>query len=176
MSFLSNYKRLPNRLYRQYNQHIIRVIVGLIMTIILYMVWRNIGHHDDDSASHSDIRPEEVAIVILGGGLLSDGTVPPHTMLRIERAINLFNEKYQKKATIITLSGGTPHKPNPLDKNGFPVWEASAAAKRLIELGTPSDKVFEENFSLDTVGNVSFMNSIQIDISLHYYHHVRHTF
>jgi uncharacterized SAM-binding protein YcdF (DUF218 family) len=157
MSIFNNYKRLPTRLYRQYNQHLIRLLVGIVIALILYTLVNQLAHNHPHFTNHnsSDIRPENVAIIILGGGLLTDGSVPPHTMLRIERAIQLFQDTYQKKATIITLSGGTPHKPNPLDQYGFPVWEASAAAKKLIELGVPSEHVFEENFSLDTVGNVS---------------------
>lgn len=153
----NNYKRLPTRLYRQYHQHAIRILVAVILALVLYTLVEQLVHHEDRHVQGNlkDIRPEDVAIIILGGGLLADGSLPPHTMLRVERAVQLFRDTYHQRATIITLSGGTPHKPNPLDKYGFPVWEASAAAKKLIELGVSSEKVYEENFSLDTVGNVS---------------------
>lgn len=96
------------------------------------------------------------AIVVLGGGLTSDGKVPLHTELRIQRAITLYKDLKEKEhAKIITLSGGTTHKPNPRDEEGFVIWEASAAAKKIIELGVDEEDVYEENFSLDTIGNVS---------------------
>ena len=98
--------------------------------------------------------PEMQVVAILGGGLNPDGNVPPHTQLRLDKAFALYRE-LQDGVLFITLSGGTPHKPNPLDAQGFPVWEATAAARKLIEMGVPHAQVFEENFSLDTVGNVS---------------------
>jgi DUF218 domain len=101
--------------------------------------------------SNSDLK---TLIIVLGGGVSPDLGVPKHTQLRIDRAIEHY-KRLKGHATIITLSGGTPHKPNPLDKNGFPVWEATAAARRLIEMGVPSSSVVEEAFSLDTLGNVS---------------------
>jgi hypothetical protein len=81
---------------------------------------------------------------------------------------------------IITLSGGTPHKPNPVgnlaeipvnlcnsadkettfaDAAGFTVFEATAAARWLYDNSrkyhiNPAD-IMEELFSLDTIGNVS---------------------
>mmetsp|Transcript_3604 Transcript_3604/g.5617 ORF Transcript_3604/g.5617 Transcript_3604/m.5617 type:complete len:202 (+) Transcript_3604:97-702(+) len=98
---------------------------------------------------------DRVLIVILGGGLTSSGDVPAHTLLRVEHAYELY-QTMKEDALFVTLSGGTPHKPNPLDARGFPVWEATAAARKLISLGVPTEQVLEENFSLDTVGNVSY--------------------
>ncbi len=99
---------------------------------------------------------DSVAIVVLGGGLTSDGKVPIHSQLRLDKAVELYNTLHGH-AKIVTLSGGTPHKPNPRDKQGFAIWEASAAAKRLVEMGVPSHDIYEENFSLDTIGNVSLL-------------------
>lgn len=98
----------------------------------------------------------QTAIIVLGGGLREDGTVPRHTQLRLDRAEQIYLS-LKKPAYIITLSGGTTHKPNPRDNNGFVVWEASAAAKRLLDMGIPSSSILEENFSLDTIGNVSHL-------------------
>jgi hypothetical protein len=101
------------------------------------------------------------AIVVLGGGLLPDGNVPEHTQLRLKKAKELYHEiseRKHEKVVIITLSGGTTHKPNPLNSKGFPIFEATAAAKALIENGIPARDVYEECFSLDTVGNVSILS------------------
>ena len=97
-----------------------------------------------------------IAIVIPGGGLTSSGECPPHTKLRIEKAFSLYMEKkiLKKDVCIITLSGGTPYKPNPVDNNGFPISEATAASKMLIAMGVPFQDILEEAFSLDTIGNV----------------------
>ena len=97
---------------------------------------------------------EKVAIIILGGGLKDNGSVPLHTQARIDKAIELY-KMLNENAVIITLSGGTTHKPNPLDSSGFPIWEATAAARRLIDMGIPPHNILEEAFSLDTIGNVS---------------------
>ena len=110
------------------------------------------------------------------------GTLPLHTEYRVRRAVELFRERESVAAAarqvdllthrpdrsaitratcrtfIVLLSGGTPHKPNPRDSAGFPVWEATAAARRVLELGAgdvPATCVLEETFSLDTIGNVS---------------------
>lgn len=99
----------------------------------------------------------KTVIAVLGGGLTADGKVPPHTELRLQKALELYKHHEDIKpdtCRIITLSGGTPHKPNPVDSRGFPIWEATAAARRLIELGVPSKHIMEESFSLDTIGNV----------------------
>jgi hypothetical protein len=103
----------------------------------------------------------QTAIIVLGGGLREDGTVPLHTQLRLDRAVEMY-KSLKQPAYIITLSGGTTHKPNPRDKNGFVVWEASAAAKRLLDMGISSSSILEENFSLDTIGNVSYIINLSI--------------
>lgn len=97
----------------------------------------------------------KTAIIVLGGGVTEKGDCPPHTKLRLEKAFALY-KKYKEEygAFIIPLSGGTPYKPNPVDGKGFPIWEATAAAKELIKMGISPQDILEEAFSLDTVGNV----------------------
>eukprot|EP01033_Poteriospumella_lacustris_P006320 gene6320-4535_t len=103
----------------------------------------------------------DAAIVVLGGGLTATGTLPPHTQLRVDEAIRLYRS-LGGRARIITLSGGTPYKPNPLDSKGFPILEATAAARELLHRGIPANHVFEEAFSLDTIGNAYWLRSIHI--------------
>eukprot|EP01031_Cornospumella_fuschlensis_P025530 gene25530-30826_t len=67
-----------------------------------------------------------------------------------------------QEAKVITLSGGTPHKPNPLDSKGFVVWESTAAARALLEKGVPYTDILEENFSLDTIGNAYFLRMVHL--------------
>lgn len=97
---------------------------------------------------------ETTAVVILGGGVTKEGLVPKHTQLRLDLAYEQFKQ-LGKRALFFPLSGGTPHKPNPVDAQGFPIWECSAAAKRLIAMGVPAEQIYEESTSLDTIGNVS---------------------
>lgn len=96
----------------------------------------------------------KTVVVILGGGVAPDGGVPEHTQRRLDIAYKLYRD-LGSSALFVPLSGGTPHKPNPVDGRGFPVWEATAAAKMLIQMGVPPQQIIEEAFSLDTIGNVS---------------------
>lgn len=96
---------------------------------------------------------DPTAIVILGGGVAADGGVPEHTSERVKLALQV-DQELKQCAVFVTLSGGTPHKPNPVDSKGFPIWEATAAAKALLDAGISADRILEESFSLDTIGNV----------------------
>ena len=72
-------------------------------------------------------------------------------------------QRHPQHTLFITLSGGTPHKPNPLDADRFPVFEAAAASAQLIKMGVPPDIIWEENFSLDTIGNAYFLRAVHTD-------------
>jgi len=91
-------------------------------------------------------------ILIPGGGLLADGSLPAWTLARLETALEL-----QDQADwIATLSGGTVHKPPPLDGEGFPIFESQKAAEFLIEAGVPPRRILTEISSYDTIGNAYF--------------------
>jgi len=66
---------------------------------------------------------ETTAVVILGGGVTKEGTVPEHTQLRLDLAFELY-QQLGERALFFPLSGGTPHKPNPVDVRGFPYGSA----------------------------------------------------
>jgi uncharacterized SAM-binding protein YcdF (DUF218 family) len=103
-------------------------------------------------------------LVIPGGGQTDEGKVPLHTQLRLDRAVEIYRLSDSRNIIFVTLSGGTPHKPNPIDKDGFPIFEATSASRRLIEMGIPADHIWEENFSLDTIGNAYFLRTIHTDV------------
>jgi uncharacterized SAM-binding protein YcdF (DUF218 family) len=107
--------------------------------------------------------PYLTIIVIPGGGLSSDGTIPLHTQLRLDRANEIYRLTTSNNFLFITLSAGTTHKPNPIDKYGYPIYESVAASIRLIEMGIPPDIILEESFSLDTLGNAYFLRTVHID-------------
>lgn len=92
-------------------------------------------------------------IVVPGGGLLEDGSLPPHSLKRVEKAVELYWA--DPSSVIVTLSAGTTHKPNPRDQFSFPLYESSAALKYLVSKGIPTENILEEKLSLDTIGNVS---------------------
>ncbi|MEI7990327.1 MAG: YdcF family protein [Chloroflexota bacterium] len=98
------------------------------------------------------------AIIIPGGGLTNKGNVPPWVIARLDCALNLYRGE-----TIITLSAGTVHKANPLDDNGFQIFESVALARYLIQRGISEHKVLTETCSYDTIGNAYFCRVIHVD-------------
>ncbi|MEO0947263.1 MAG: YdcF family protein [Cyanobacteria bacterium J06641_5] len=98
------------------------------------------------------------AILIPGGGVRENGELPPWTQRRLERAIAIGNCRY-----FITLSAGTTHKPPPLDRKGFPIFESVAAANYLIQHGVEPHQILYETSSYDTIGNAYFAKVIHID-------------
>jgi hypothetical protein len=91
-------------------------------------------------------------ILIPGGGLLEDGSLPAWTRSRLDLALELQHETNW----IATLSGGTVHKPPPHDASDFPVFESKAAADYLIRCGTNPSMILHETCSYDTIGNAYF--------------------
>ena len=91
-------------------------------------------------------------IFIPGGGLNLEGSLPSWTLARIDRALALQGET----RWIALLSGGTVHKPPPLDGNGQPVFESRAGAEYLIRNDLPAEKILTEICSYDTIGNAYF--------------------
>jgi uncharacterized SAM-binding protein YcdF (DUF218 family) len=108
------------------------------------------------STAHRPEQKDPIIIIVPGGGLMSDGTLPLYSEKRMQKAAELFHsyESAKQPSLIITLSAGTPHKPNPLDTEGFPLYESSMGLNFLIQSGIPANKIFEEKLSLDTIGNV----------------------
>ena len=73
-------------------------LVALCLLVILILPYASFTNKNDAFTSKS--------IVVLGGGLSPDGSVPNHTKLRLAKAVELFH-KFDKKATIFTLSGSS---------------------------------------------------------------------
>ena len=99
------------------------------------------------------------AILIPGGGLLADGSLPPWTNARLELALKHFPET----KWIGLLSGGTVHKPPPLDQSGFPLYESKVLAGELITRGVSADRILTEICSYDTIGNAYFSRLLFAD-------------
>jgi hypothetical protein len=99
------------------------------------------------------------AVIIPGGGVRPDGKLPPWAAARFDRAV-----ERQPGGPFIALSAGTPHLANPLDPTGRPVFEAYAGVRYLLELGVPSDCIFTEISSYDTIGNAYFARVQHTDV------------
>ena len=98
-------------------------------------------------------------ILIPGGGLLNDGSPPPRTIARLEHAL-----KYRDQCRwFILLSGGTVHKPPPLNGEGYPLFESRELANLLIDAGISPDRILTEINSYDTIGNAYFARILFTD-------------
>jgi hypothetical protein len=91
-------------------------------------------------------------ILIPGGGFLEDGSLPPWTIARLNYAVSVKDEC----RWFILLSGGTVHKPPPVNADGFPLFESSELAKHLVNAGINSNRILTEISSYDTIGNAHF--------------------
>eukprot|EP01064_Diplonema_japonicum_P018501 TRINITY_DN27193_c0_g1_i1.p1 TRINITY_DN27193_c0_g1~~TRINITY_DN27193_c0_g1_i1.p1 ORF type:complete len:270 (+),score=48.95 TRINITY_DN27193_c0_g1_i1:62-811(+) len=101
-------------------------------------------------------------IIVPGGGQTPEGP-PEHQKLRLNEAARLYREK-KGEVKILVLSGGTPHKPNPMDPHGFDIKEGECSAKYLMSvLNVPGDDILEEDFSLDTLGNAFWARTVHTD-------------
>ena len=98
-------------------------------------------------------------IFIPGGGLLEDGSLPAWTVARLERALELADAA----EWIIPLSAGTVHKPPPLDRGGYPLYESRQAAAWLAAAGVDRRRVLAEVCSYDTIGNAYFSRTLFAD-------------
>jgi hypothetical protein len=97
------------------------------------------------------------AIIIPGGGVRAGGVLPPWTIARFDRAIEVAGD-----ALLMPLSAGTPYRPPPMDERGFPIFEARAGAAYLELRGVDPRRILIEESSYDTIGNAYFSRVIHI--------------
>lgn len=98
------------------------------------------------------------AVIIPGGGLEVGTNFPnPWVRARLDMALRLAtNTRF-----FVVLSQGTTHRPPPLDRKGFPISEAAASAKYLLENGiSEPSRILLETWSLDTIGNAYFARAM----------------
>jgi hypothetical protein len=99
------------------------------------------------------------AVVIPGGGVTEQGELPPWVERRFDLALNL-----QPAGPFLALSGGTFHKPSPLDASGRTIFEAYAGASYLLDAGVDSNRIVTEISSYDTIGNAFFTRVQHTDV------------
>jgi len=105
-----------------------------------------------------DEKPVYDAILIPGGGITDNHSLPTWIQKRFDLALELYRGEY-----IIPLSGGTIHKPPPLDSSGRPIFESRVGADYLIGKGIDPRKIFCETASYDTIGNAFFSRVQHVD-------------
>lgn len=93
------------------------------------------------------------AIIVLGRGINSDGTIPKITQYRAEKAAELFNKKLAKK---IIISAGYWGFQRPIPPNT----EAKPMERILIKKGVPKSAILFEENSRETLGNAYFTRLI----------------
>lgn len=98
-------------------------------------------------------------VVIPGGGVDENGAPAAWVRARLDRALTFVCST----SFFLVLSRGTTHRPPVLDKNSFPIDEATASANYLIERNVSPEKILIENWSLDTIGNAFFARQCLIE-------------
>jgi hypothetical protein len=92
--------------------------------------------------------------VIPGGGSTSDDGYPEWTKRRIVAAHDHYKvNSNQGKAVFFTLSAGSLNSPNLLLNDGRVMFECQHMIQHLVNIGVPSDAVFGDMFSWDSVTN-----------------------
>eukprot|EP01102_Stenamoeba_stenopodia_P009286 TRINITY_DN2739_c0_g1_i3.p1 TRINITY_DN2739_c0_g1~~TRINITY_DN2739_c0_g1_i3.p1 ORF type:complete len:236 (-),score=27.27 TRINITY_DN2739_c0_g1_i3:3-710(-) len=110
------------------------------------------------------------AILVLGGGPPDEqGILRPWVEVRAHLATKIYSKHQQtfpnNSEVIICLSGGTAHKPNYVDSEGYHVFEATLAADVIANSGlVPRDRIYKEWASYDTIGNAYFTRVMHTDI------------
>lgn len=104
-------------------------------------------------------------IIVLGGGITQKGIPTKWVESRLDKAAEVFKDSKQGADYIITTSFGTVFKSPILDKDNYPLTEARAAANYLLDRGVPPEKIFCDEWGLDTLGNIYFARTIHTDIA-----------
>jgi uncharacterized SAM-binding protein YcdF (DUF218 family) len=90
-----------------------------------------------------------MVIVVLGGGINLQGSIPPYVYSRLDEAIKFHNNLNCK----ILVSGEYSFL---YDKIKPPFTEAFKMQEYLLEKGIPADQIIKEEQSKDTVGNAYY--------------------
>lgn len=98
------------------------------------------------------------AVLVLGGGVREDGTIPSWAKCRFDVASAVPGEPL-----LIALSAGTAHRPPPRTPNGHLQFESAAGAHYLVANGVSPDRVLIETCSWDTVGNAYYARTVHTD-------------
>lgn len=95
------------------------------------------------------------AILVLGGGVRDDGSLPLCAALRVQKAVELFK---QGAAPVIVMSGGWYYKYTTPPSTT----EAQAMKSHAKSLGINPTRIYTERWSKNTVGNALYLKSSHI--------------
>lgn len=127
------------------------IIKSILLLIVVWFLVHSIYITIDglnDKNKNADVA------IVLGNKVNEDGTLSERLKARLDKSIELYN---QKRVKAIIVSGG-------LGKEGF--WEGKKMQEYLISSKIPSEKILVDNYGNDTEKTVE--NSIRIMDSLHY--------
>lgn len=99
-----------------------------------------------------------IYIIVLAGGLNSNSECHDFVLLRLDKAIEIFNlnKKNNIDSKIICLGGGTYHKPPNLNKLNYVIHESTSCAEYLKKNGINEENIMREWSSYDTIANGFF--------------------
>lgn len=93
------------------------------------------------------------AIIVLGRGVNSDGTLPVDPASRVKKAVELFQGG---EAPVIIMSGGYSQHLVDIPQTS----EAQAMKTLAVSLGVPADSIIEESRSTHTLANAYFTKKL----------------
>ena len=128
-----------------------KIIKSILLLIVVWFLIHSIYITIDglnDKHKNADVA------IVLGNKVNEDGTLSERLKARLDKSIELYN---QKRVKSIIVSDG-------LGKEGF--WEGKKMQEYLIENKIPTEKISVDNYGNDTEKTVE--NSIRIMDSLHY--------
>ncbi len=99
------------------------------------------------------------AVIILGGGVRKNGSLPIWVIRRIRKAL----EFKDQTRYFITSSAYTTNKKPVINKMGFPVNESVKMGELLVKSGVEQSRILTERWSHDTIGNAYFTRLIHVD-------------
>jgi len=119
--------------------------------------WEKQKHHEmkqplnDNMVNNGNIK----YVFVLAGGLQDNGEVHEFVKLRLDKAIEIYNEirKIGEGCKIVAMGGGTYHKPPVLNEDKYTIHESTACANYLYENGIPHRHIYREWSSYDTIAN-----------------------
>lgn len=83
-------------------------------------------------------------IILLGGGIDKNGTLPKNVIARVEATADFMNQSEQKNAVVV-VTGGTLH--------WLPFPEAPELKRQLVLRGVEPERILVEDQALDTIQN-----------------------
>ncbi len=99
------------------------------------------------------------AIIVLSGGINSDGSFPEYVQNRLTKALEIKSDNDY----LITASRTTVYKAPPRDSDGFPIDDAVQYAQFFLDNGVPREDLRIENCSFETLGSAYFLRNLHID-------------